>query len=242
MKRAMELTLCIPAWRRYDLLVNAVRSAVQGRRKPDRILILDNGGGLTADELAFARDRLCIERLRINMGVAGSWNYFLCKGGSDMVVMCNDDVTLGADALELLEAASEANPDYLLYHCMNRDGHNNWCLFLQRTCSIEIVGLYDTNFWPAYFEDNDYDYRQHLLGYRCFPVQCDYQHVLSASRAVMTPDELQQAHAFFARNARYYQAKWGGPPGREKYLVPFNRPDYYFAPQRFALAPPAAWE
>lgn len=89
-----------------------------------------------------------------------------------------------------------------------------------------MIGKFDENFRPAYFEDNDYHYRIKLAGSKTARMlQVPIFHPGSATQN--HPDLKGQAVAGreFELNRRYYVSKWGGPPGQEAWIHPFNDPN-----------------
>ena len=97
-------------------------------------------------------------------------------------------------------------------------------LFLWTNAVVKNVGLMDENFYPAYFDDNDYRYRCQLKGCLMdhFPVK--YRHETS-STINDNPHYKRKNSETFQKLAQYYITKWGGVPGSEKYTRPFNNAD-----------------
>lgn len=76
-------------------------------------------------------------------------------------------------------------------------------------------GLFDTNFYPAYFEDNDYHYRLQLAGLKAIKTnQAIFYHFMSATKNE-NPEIAELVNETFLENERYYCRKWGGKPGKE---------------------------
>lgn len=209
-----SVTLCIPTLCRYDLLEQAIESACAGTLPPSRVVVIDNGGnwpGMAGVE---------VHQFGRNLGVAGSWNWFL-KNCEDHIVISNDDVRFDPNTIEELVRAAEAQPDQFFF-CPRGGAGQAWSLFLQRKESLEVVGEYDEGFWPAYAEDNDYTYRMKQHGQRENHADCTYSHHGSATIRSLPAEELAKHHERFQRNMARYVAKWGGEPGRERYAKPFN--------------------
>jgi hypothetical protein len=91
----------------------------------------------------------------------------------------------------------------------------------------QIIGRFDENFNPAYFEDNDTHRRIKLAGYEAGAL-APYWHFRSGSLRT-DPERQRQVHATFESCKRYYCQKWGAPydsghpAGRETYLTPFGK-------------------
>jgi GT2 family glycosyltransferase len=99
---------------------------------------------------------------------------------------------------------------------------HNLCLYKKSV--FDKIGYNDVNFYPAYFEDNDYVRRgvnSKCKG--CYMVNAVFFHFWS--RTIHQGSGGSNSH-FFENNRRYYLTKWGGPFAQEKYLIPFNGNDY----------------
>lgn len=98
---------------------------------------------------------------------------------------------------------------------------HNLTLFTRRW--FEKVGYVDVNFYPAYFEDNDYGRRGQLAGAVMGQViDAKYYHFWS--RTIKEDEDKRIENDFyFPLNKKFYIEKWGGEPGKEKYTFPFNK-------------------
>lgn len=87
---------------------------------------------------------------------------------------------------------------------------------------LKTVGLMDENFYPGYFEDNDYRYRQKLNNVKMFSFPLDNSHLTSST--LNSSIQFKQKNQFtFVKNLQYYMDKWGGAPEAERYEKPFNK-------------------
>lgn len=95
----------------------------------------------------------------------------------------------------------------------------NLCLFKRSV--FDSIGYADANFWPnAYFEDCDYCRRGDLAILKgCAVKHSVYFHWWSRT---IHQGAKRDNDRFFRQNESYYETKWGGLVGREKYAVPFN--------------------
>ncbi len=215
------VTLCTPTLNRYDLVHKLILSAEQGSLVPDRYCVVDNGGELKLELPQPIMDKVHLYRPESNIGVAASWNYFL-RTYPDYVIISNDDIEVGPNTIAAMVDAAEAEPESLFF-CIDSAGINAWSFFLERTKSLEIIGPYDENFWPAYFEDNDRYRRYVLAGYEVQKAQnAEFYHFGSATLAAYTAEQREKHHEYFRRNREYYISKWGGEPGNESYRTAFN--------------------
>jgi GT2 family glycosyltransferase len=104
------------------------------------------------------------------------------------------------------------------------------CFLLRISAALELrnfeqdreqnPGLFDTRFYPAYFEDNDYHYRLKLAGLRAIKTnKAAYYHFLSATKKE-NPEIAAQIDQTYCENEAYYCRKWGGAPGKETSTSP----------------------
>jgi len=101
---------------------------------------------------------------------------------------------------------------------------NDYSAFLVEPDIIEKVGMFDTNFYPAYFEDKDYDYRIKIGGYKFVRVMnALYYHYGSRTQKESIKNNVVCSSPVFESLRRYYISKWGGMPGNETFNKPFNK-------------------
>ena len=217
--------LGVPVLSRYDLLDRLIASAEDGVVKPHRYLIVDNGGRLDVRSPSIAR---AVARGAVvsvlspgrNIGVAASWNAILREGHPGYtVVISNDDITLGPKTLEWLYSKDAIDRhDFVIAE--GGPHANGWCLFMQAPSCAVKVGLYDENFFPAYYEDTDYHRRMKLAGVDPFRLPTDHTHEGWATIKAEGHDG--PTYRGQQKNLEYYAAKWGGPPGGECFSEPFD--------------------
>ena len=105
------------------------------------------------------------------------------------------------------------------------DVHN---LALFKKSVFEKVGYIDVNFYPAYYEDNDYVRRAIRAGIKsCTLDNAFYFHFWSRT---IHQGSGGSNNRYFTLNRNFYIIKWGGDFGAEKYEVPFNGKNYTLAP------------
>ena len=105
------------------------------------------------------------------------------------------------------------------------DVHN---LALFKKSVFDKVGYIDVNFYPAYYEDNDYVRRAILAGTKsCTANNSFYFHFWSRT---IHQGSGGSNNYFFNLNRNFYIIKWGGDFGSEKYEIPFNNKSYTLAP------------
>ena len=200
------MKLGIPTYCRYDLLETLIRSAEAGTLKPDGYIIIDNGNGFGIERLkdllgerAGVAEYICPGR---NIGVAAAWNRILEMTKDDVgVIISNDDIEFGAETFAELSRPLMAGHPFV-------EGEG-WALFGQSSQTTALVGYYDENFWPAYYEDVDYDERMRRLGVeRITPLSEPVKHHgWATTTAVGNADWLKEGRE---RNHAYFTRKWGG--------------------------------
>lgn len=214
------ITLGVPCFRRYDLLQKLFESAERGTVKPDHYMVVDNGSQLR-QKIAHGEIRLPdnteVHHFNRNIGVSAAWNK-IYDSRPDWIIISNDDVEFEPDTIERLVLAAESSAAEFLF-----PGSSGamFCVFLMKHSCFARVGRFDENFYPAYFEDNDYHRRMKIKNvHELQVVNAGYRHVGSAYLKSLNPSEQQEHHANFRRNRDYYVRKWGGPPGQEKFTEP----------------------
>lgn len=217
---------CLPTYKSYDLAYNSVLAALRGTRPPDHIAIIDNSGNGSAalhlQPLTEKFSNVFIWPQNTNIGVAASWNMFHNNLPNDYVIIANDDIEIDPYTIERMVHVADRNPNQILFSGDGSSG-NAFSLFLLTKKGYNLIGAFDTTFYPAYFEDNDYVRRMMLKGYYIVPVNgATYQHEISSTMKRYTASELDAHHNYFRANERYYIRKWGGMPHNEQYETEFN--------------------
>ena len=218
------MLLGVPTLNRYDLLGKLIASAEAGRLKPSGYLVVDNGGRFLDEApkmpgVAAASERgasIFVLSPGQNLGVAASWNALLDWAGPEPLAIANDDVELGEDALEALDRAVREH-DFVIAE--GGPNANGWCLFAQTKYCTDLVGPYDEGFFPAYYEDSDYEHRLRLAGVVPHFEPTTLRH---EGWATMRADPSRMVSAGQQRSAEYFRKKWGGMPGEMLYDVPFD--------------------
>lgn len=141
-----------------------------------------------------------------NLGVAASWNMVIkARPAAPWWFIVNADITLGTgDLARVAEAMRDPAPRLA---CLFEFG-----AFAINSAAVDTVGWFDENFYPIYFEDNDYRRRCYLAGVPIVNLISRTQHLNSATIASGYAGHNQRT---FPVNAAYYAGKWGGLPGHE---------------------------
>lgn len=203
--------LGVPFLNRPDLLSVMLRSV---DAPVQRTIIVDNsvrGFGLQGEP-----NRTVITPGH-NLGVAASWNLII-KASPDAGwwVIANSDIEFAPGSLDKATAAIGDEPGtFWMFAGMTA--------FAVSAEVLELVGWFDENFVPAYFEDNDYARRCLLAGVpiRDLP---DAAPKHRGSSTIRSDTWINSENGrTFPENQRFYRAKWGGGPGEEVFTTPFNR-------------------
>jgi len=153
------MIVCVPTLRRYDLLRNLLVSLTKSDVQPDAVYVLDNGRN--AEKVAEAVDGfafpIVVEAPDANLGVAGSWNWFINNVPADEWLITNDDMTFAPQTIDKMQ---ETEGDLVF-------GFGFSCYLIRRSC-VEKLGLFDEAISPnyGYFEDIDYTERAYAAGLR----------------------------------------------------------------------------
>lgn len=195
-----------------------INSALKGTVVPDRIIVVDNGDQFDS-KYTGSRERVEVLRPGKNLGVAGGWNLVMAEASDDDdVCIANDDVTIRPEGLEEMQRmlASEPEPSIVLAP--------SYSLFMLRTALYRLVGAFDHEFFPAYYEDNDYARRVDLAGLKTLRMDACSSHAGSATINSYNQHERNHFRIQFHANAMRYIKKWGNLPGKETFATPFNQP------------------
>ena len=223
------LTLCIPTLNRYDLLTGCIVSALKGSEYPKKVSLIDNGNALP-DRIYKALKEWCCDTYDSemtvytpanNIGVAKSWNWFMSIESFPMLI-CNDDIEFGFDDIKMFEHIYYSSESSFFF-TDNVDQLNMFSCFMPTYELIRKVGYFDDTFYPAYYEDNDYAYRMSRKHIELQAIKTNIKHFGSATIRQYTPEQIKLHHEQFKNNRQYYSSKWGGEPGEEIYINPFNK-------------------
>lgn len=210
---AMKLALGVPVMYNFEGLAKLLRS-VQGTEMT--LYIQDNWNE--------------------NIGVAAAWNLFLDQAVSDnidLLIISNDDVIFEEGSLwKAVHAWQDRPEDCILmtaHTSIAEDGFHpgvaDFCCFAVNPKQVlDEIGYFDSeNFFPAYFEDNDYLYRIKLSKFRNYLYGgLKVQHEGSRTQFWHGEENRVVSHEAFRDNERRYVEKWGGRPGEETYTIPYG--------------------
>ena len=214
------ITLCIPTLNRYDLLPLCIESAMRGTMKPNSIHIVDNGKRYGAVDYGIP---LTVHTPEENMGVAGSWNYFINYAWGDRIIV-NDDIQFCEDTIErMVNKLHEGNE--FVWTCRPYGVLNGFSCFTLADSLIEKIGAFDETISPnyAYFEDNDFIRRMTLAGISPVESEAEAIHACSSTLHAFDQQQLREHNRKFELARNNYVKKWGGLPGQETFMMPYGK-------------------
>ena len=202
----------IPTLNRADLLIPALLYYQNDFPNVD-IYVIDNGNQEALNVLKLKN--VTIISQPHNIGVASSWN-ILCNKIfkiKDFALILNDDIYLGKNEHEILLLIE--NMQVALY-----TSPVEWCTFLLPKTTYTTSGEFDEGFFPAYFEDNDYEYRISINGLQMAKIPFLMPSVFRRSQTIQLDPTIKEG---FSKTRERYIAKWGGEPTFETYKKSFNK-------------------
>ena len=212
MNQDFKFIVAIPTINRADLLNEALEKYFEDF-KDTHIAICDNG----KQNIITREENFMIYRPEENLGVAKSWNMLMDyadKIEATHVLVLNDDIYLGKTEHEI---------NMLIRNNMDADFINsfhNWCSYILKVEAWKIAGKFDEEFFPAYFEDNSFDYKMTLIKakktWTSFLDPLVYRNSMTIAKDPALNNRFQQ-------NRELYIQMWGGLPTEEKYTTKFNQ-------------------
>jgi GT2 family glycosyltransferase len=184
------------------------------------------------DELA-AREDVIYYPFGKNRGLARSWNQGIINGynnKADICMIINDDMQpVAGDVDKVAEAAAKQRDKYVMM-CMGTDARKRKRVSMHfgftavNPLAIQVIGMFDENYFPIYGEDADYVRRAKLAGLQHGMVR-GTKVIHQGSKNIYTaPGLLEQNQKTYAATLAYQIRKWGGHYGQERYTCPFDDP------------------
>ena len=164
---------------------------------------------------------------RTNRGLARSWNdglHLAMEAGCQAALLLNDDLVFRekgyAEFADTIAAVRAISTDVAYVTPLGLETGASLLagqvIAQQFACcaispeAVERVGYFDENFFPAYYEDVDYDRRCRLLGMSIHVhQQVLVEHERSATHRSMSDEDKTFIDARFQANKRYFERKWG---------------------------------
>jgi len=166
-------------------------------------------------------DVCVVDNIPSNRGVAASWNQgvqWMRDEGKDWLIIMSATCRFGESGGQDLLDALDVHPTAMAVEAW----FLGWHLIAFHRRVFDLVGTFDENFYPAYFEDNDFGYRiTRALGTDLGPWW---------PKPFLDVSDAGPAHGVRFAGVQspaqplidYYTRKWGGPPGHETFDRPFG--------------------
>ena len=231
------------AFSNFDLLQTCVNS---WPKNLNRLVIIDRYDP-KSPAFTVIPDDITAVGYREHMGCSTIWNKIILTAvttGYDGAIIVGSDTEFKDNFLEEWIEQFE-NGNYIFATTLDQ-GFN--CFGLTLEC-IEKVGMFDENFFPAYFEDNDYWLRAKLSGVDIGDIGDATKLEHYGSATIRKSVQCNQANAFsFDLNQRYFWSKWGAHQDSaisKFYTTPFNSGNdlrYWERDEAFIQVKREAWE
>lgn len=227
MKTQSLFAIGIPTINRVDLLEETLFKYQKDFPNTD-IFIVDNGHQHFIHRSEYKENIHFINNME-NLGVSGSWNQ-LCETifqdgqaykraipEHAFAIIVNDDIYWGKNEAQVKEFIESNLMDGKNAFCTTT---GTWCNFILGAATYYEVGPFDEVFFPAYFEDNDYEYRLKLAKKEVKRSEFMNAEIYRNSQTIEKDRSLNNN---FENNRQYFIQKWGGAPEQETFLTEFNQ-------------------
>jgi hypothetical protein len=205
----------IPVVNRFDLLNDAVNNS---RDLHEDLTVINNSGTpLEKDE----PDDIKVFEPPVPLTFAQSMNWMLhdakARGKTFCIYMHSDSLVPPGACLALLDFGRKVVAEGKRWGLI-------WTFYdimaAYNPKMLEVIGEWDTHL-PNYFGDNDWTRRIKLAEYECLESGIEVGHI--GSQTINSDPVLQYLNGInFPLYRSYYEQKWGGGPGSEKFTSPFN--------------------
>lgn len=146
---------------------------------------------------------------------------------SDHCLVMNNDIEIRPDMYRLLltdgnEFVSGVSVDSVdamnaPYRNYSQSPHPDFSCFLIHKAVVEKVGWFNEEYYPAYFEDNDYHVRMHRARVRAISINVPFLHHASGTLKHANPKDKEVIERGFARNKERFKETYGCYPDSPEY-------------------------
>jgi GT2 family glycosyltransferase len=166
----------------------------------EHLVIIDNSGTQTWNPVKpDSVEKMWLLRMPFGLGYGGAWNLIIKSTPyAPYWVLVNDDAYFEPGALARI--ANKVDTSALNFLQVSP----KWSCVVFGEGAIEHVGLFDENFYPIYFEDNDYERRYDNAGLVSTFIDAVVHHDNSSTLA---SGFHRQNDVTFGRNQTYFQKK-----------------------------------
>ena len=227
----MKLAILMPVVLQTEILRNMTQESVSHLRSQHQavLYIICNRLHVCTPEILradlqtrFQGRVVVVHEPGVERSVAGAWNKgceLALADGADYMAIAANDTEVREDCLDkLIEFGekgeidlwsgisstdrSQINPSEIT------DGADFSC-FMIRSETLRKHGLFDPNYRPAYFEDNDYYGRVVLGGGKCRVVHGAQFFHHGSMTVRQDPEMAHHVRYWFEKNRAYFFRKWG---------------------------------
>lgn len=190
------------------------------------IYVLDNGSTDGTGEWVHGqieRRPITLVEYRRNQGVAAAWNTGIRMAfadGCDLALVMNNDIVLANDTVPALirghrryggivsaHTVAAMSAMYLIERAETYGLPVDYSCFMLDAATFEAVGPFDEEFYPAYFEDQDFDCRAEHKGIpRGYVGDAVAVHFVSQT---ISGGHVPQHAEYFEKNRKLFLARWG---------------------------------
>lgn len=213
----MNIRYCLPTFNQPLLLRRSVEAALASDVPLAGVTVVDLSPRHYAADMLEDLENVNVITMPENIGLGATWNLFYALY-PDWIVIGNDDVIVQPDTLRIMAETAAASKEALFFGFKDQ-----FSFFLLKKDAYLQAGPFDPAFWPIYWEDVCMGYRLQLLGYTPVEVAAArFEHEHSRSMKSLDTAATDLFWKRFKRNQAYYEDKWGGTRGEEKYRLPFD--------------------
>jgi predicted GH43/DUF377 family glycosyl hydrolase len=209
-------SIVIPFFKTEEKLHKTVKAILGGPTPPAELMIIDQNDALPASwDISWLPRTGTLVRKIIpdrNIGVAAAWNVGRKRAAHNNLIVLNDDVVVAQETLvKLISLPAEFDIGLVRDAETNYDG--GFCCFLLRKSAETKIGLFDPEFWPAYYEDTDYSVRINRADIKVAVVRGKLDHQKEAAN-------LPWVDTFARWNRARFCLKWGASEEPDSSLAP----------------------
>lgn len=230
----MNGSILIVSRNNLSLTKKAVQSAAD-QDVPCDIMIVDNASTDGTQQWLQTKNVATV-LYTVQISLSACWNQGLKAFwgiGSREVLVINNDVVLRPDTYRLLVSCQEPFITGVSVDRMSQLGnvgdrspqelitsarpHPDFSCFMISKWTTDKVGYFDTEYFPAYYEDNDYHVRMHRAGVKALCVDVPFLHL--GAQTLKTADIGERASIMRATevNKIRFRRKYGCVPGTPEY-------------------------
>jgi GT2 family glycosyltransferase len=229
-------TIVITCKDKPTLLMNVLEKIES--KYPIQIIVFDiDAENNCIEKICNNYNKFELRRIATNkMGMAACLDMGISVAKYENVIYCQDDIVPIPFCFDKLYEIYKGQSEYFMlspnieesnkldgegikkiFRLDNYSGRIFACFIINKT-NYFIAGRLDINFYPVYYEDRDFLYRITLLGKK-FGAVTDIIIKHNAGSTIRVMDSFTHD---LSKNHEYYIKKWGGPPDKEVFTIPFN--------------------